>query len=51
MRPADPLRHVEHWVFDLDNTLYPARTNLFAQIDRRMGEYIRTYCDLPPDEA
>ncbi|WP_343716115.1 pyrimidine 5'-nucleotidase [Inquilinus sp.] len=51
MPPTDPLRHVEHWVFDLDNTLYPARTNLFAQIDRRMGEYIREHFDLPPDEA
>lgn len=28
------------WVFDLDNTLYPAECNLFAQIDRRMTEYI-----------
>jgi len=31
---------VESWVFDLDNTLYPARCNLFVQIDQRMGEYI-----------
>ena len=28
------------WVFDLDNTLYPAECNLFAQVDKRMGEYI-----------
>lgn len=28
------------WVFDLDNTLYPAECNLFAQIDLRMTEYI-----------
>jgi putative hydrolase of the HAD superfamily len=32
--------HVEAWVFDLDNTLYPADCNLFAQIDQRMGEFI-----------
>jgi putative hydrolase of the HAD superfamily len=51
MQPADPLHHVEHWVFDLDNTLYPARSNLFAQIDRRMGEYIRSHYDLPEAEA
>src|SRR5580698_9211374 len=46
--PTDPtasgtlaaLRGSETWIFDLDNTLYPARCNLFAQIDRRMGEYI-----------
>ncbi|HXV73547.1 MAG TPA: pyrimidine 5'-nucleotidase [Sphingomonadales bacterium] len=28
------------WVFDLDNTLYPERCNLFAHIDRNMGLYI-----------
>ena len=31
---------VETWVFDLDNTLYPASCRLFDQIDRRMGEFI-----------
>jgi putative hydrolase of the HAD superfamily len=34
------LAHVDTWVFDLDNTLYPATCNLFHQIDRRMGQYI-----------
>ena len=34
--------HVEAWVFDLDNTLYPADCDLFPQIDRRMGEFIAT---------
>lgn len=44
---APRLDHVETWVFDLDNTLYPAACNLFAQIDRRMGEFIsrRFGCD------
>ena len=28
------------WIFDLDNTLYPAECNLFAQVDQRMGEFI-----------
>ena len=32
--------HVEAWVFDLDNTLYPADCNLFAEIDARMGDFI-----------
>lgn len=35
-----PLAHIETWIFDLDNTLYPASANLFAQIDVRMGEFI-----------
>ena len=34
MLPA--LAHIDTWIFDLDNTLYPARANLFAQIDQRM---------------
>ncbi|MDP6953352.1 MAG: pyrimidine 5'-nucleotidase [Alphaproteobacteria bacterium] len=28
------------WIFDLDNTLYPAECELFAQVDSRMGAYI-----------
>jgi putative hydrolase of the HAD superfamily len=28
------------WVFDLDNTLYPASSSLFPQIHKRMGQYI-----------
>jgi putative hydrolase of the HAD superfamily len=36
------LRHAETWVFDLDNTLYPAECNLFEQVQRRMGEFIAT---------
>ena len=38
MLPA--LAHVDTWIFDLDNTLYPASSNLFALIDVRMGEYV-----------
>ncbi len=43
--------HVEAWVFDLDNTLYPADCNLFAQIDRRMGEFIANSLGIPLDQA
>lgn len=32
--------HVDTWVFDLDNTLYPASCRLFDQIDVKMGEYV-----------
>src|SRR5215472_6980896 len=35
------------WVFDLDNTLYPATCNLFAQVDRRMGEFIARLLGVP----
>lgn len=32
--------HVETWVFDLDNTLYPTDVRLFDQIERRMTDYV-----------
>jgi putative hydrolase of the HAD superfamily len=32
-----PLSHIDTWIFDLDNTLYPAGSALFPQIDARMG--------------
>ncbi len=43
--------HVDTWVFDLDNTLYPPRSNLFAQIDVRMGEFIADLLDVDLTEA
>ena len=39
------------WIFDLDNTLYPAECNLFAQVDRRMGEFIAKYLGVPYEYA
>jgi putative hydrolase of the HAD superfamily len=44
-------RHVEAWIFDLDNTLYRADSDLFAQIDARMSSYVAGLLDVPPDEA
>jgi len=32
--------HVDTWVFDLDNTLYPASCRLFDQIDQRIGNFV-----------
>jgi len=37
---APGFHHVNTWIFDLDNTLYPASCRLFDQIDVRMGEFI-----------
>ncbi|HEY0834891.1 MAG TPA: pyrimidine 5'-nucleotidase [Azospirillum sp.] len=48
---AAPLSDIGVWIFDLDNTLYPASCNLFAQVDRRIGEFIADRFDLPYDEA
>jgi putative hydrolase of the HAD superfamily len=46
-----PLAHIDAWIFDLDNTLYPARNNLFAQIDVRMGSFIRELLQVDAVEA
>lgn len=48
---APKLAHVSDWIFDLDNTLYPAQCDLFAQIDRRMTEFVSGFLNLTPDEA
>lgn len=45
------LRHVDCWIFDLDNCLYPASANLFELIDIRMGEYIQRLLGADPVEA
>ena len=45
------LGHIRNWIFDLDNTLYPARTNLFARIDTRMTRFIADLLDLDEVEA
>lgn len=39
------------WVFDLDNTLYPAGSNLFAQIDIKLRDYVADWLSIGPDEA
>ena len=51
-RPAaDAFEHVDTWIFDLDNTLYPGRCNLFAQVDQRMGQFIGETLGLDPVAA
>ena len=45
------LNHVDIWLFDLDNTLYPARCFLFDQVDRRINEYVSNLLELAMDEA
>jgi putative hydrolase of the HAD superfamily len=45
------LAHIESWIFDLDNCLYPASSNLFELIDVRMGEYIANLLEVDALEA
>jgi putative hydrolase of the HAD superfamily len=46
-----PLAEIETWIFDLDNTLYPASCRLFDQIHARMTEFIAERLDLSPEAA
>ena len=50
-RPGVTLKNRNVWVFDLDNTLYPAECDLFAEIDQRMTDFVARFLRLPRDEA
>ena len=51
-RPAPrTFGHVETWVFDLDNTLYPHHVNLWQQVDERIRDYIARYLEVTQEEA
>ena len=43
--------HVDTWVFDLDNTLYPHHVNLWQQVDARIGAYIGNFLKVDAVEA
>ncbi len=45
------LKDRDVWVFDLDNTLYPATCDLFAEIDQRMTDFVARFLRLPREEA
>lgn len=48
--PAD-FAHIDTWVFDMDNTLYPHHSNLFSQIDVKMTSYVEHLLNLPREDA
>jgi len=53
-QPARTVRrfdHVETWVFDLDNTLYPHHLNLWQQVDERIRDYIARFLKITHDDA
>ena len=45
------LKNIRHWVFDLDNTLYPNTTNLFSKIDVLMCKFIEDNLKVSSEEA
>ena len=55
MLPPQPAEfepdHVESWVFDLDNTLYPADSGLFTHVAERMTRFIAERFNVDHEEA
>ena len=50
--PREPdLRHVEAWIFDLDNTLYPPGSDILKVAEGRIRGFIENRFGLAPDEA
>ena len=47
MTTSRPFGHIDTWVFDLDNTLYPHHVNLWQQVDARIGEFISAFLKIP----
>ena len=50
MMTAD-LSHIKSWIFDLDNTLYPADVDFFDQIVDKMNDYVARYLSLTREAA
>ena len=50
MRPPD-FRHVDTWLFDLDNTLYPHECGFGPQVDARVTDFVEALTGLPRDAA
>ena len=45
------LTHIDTWLFDLDNTLYPAESGFMGEIERRMTAYVQKVTGLDPEPA
>ncbi len=46
----DPAK-VTDWVFDLDNTIYPAASNLFARVAQKMTDFLADHFNIDHEEA
>lgn len=45
------LAHIDTWLFDLDNTLYPAESGFMGEIETRMTSFVMRVTGLARDEA
>jgi putative hydrolase of the HAD superfamily len=51
MKSLEQLHQTKTWVFDLDNTLYPASCGLMAEVSARMTRFVAATLSLDPDHA
>ena len=51
MKTPRAFGHIDTWVFDLDNTLYPHHVNLWQQVDARIGEFVGAWLKVSAEEA
>ena len=48
---SDSFKHVNSWVFDLDNTLYSPEVCLFDQIEKKMTDWISQKLSITKESA
>ena len=46
-----PFRHIDTWVFDLDNTLYPSQAEILDRVHDKINAFIMDYFKIPLEEA
>ena len=51
MKSTRAFSHIDTWVFDLDNTLYPHHVNLWQQVDARIGEFVSAHLNITREQA
>src|SRR6185503_4936499 len=49
--PGADLCHVDTWLFDLDNTIYPLESGLGVLIEQKITDYVVKVTGLPREEA
>ena len=47
----DNFSHADVWIFDLDNTLYPAHYDVFTQVDQRISAFVAQTLGLDETEV
>ena len=51
INPPPHFRQMTGRVFDLDNTIYPAKSNLFVRVAVRITAFVAQHFNVPEDEA